>query len=267
MLYTALAADVINSKKLKKEEREHSQLLIRDCLVILNSLFRPSLEFEVAFSAGDEVQGLFKSPEAAYLYVRLLKLLLYPLKLRCGIGAGEWEVRIPNGTTNEQDGSAYHNARTAINAAHEKNSCSILFNSKTENDIFINTLINTSVLYSESHSPKQHQLLLLTEMTNPFYEAGMMDIAKFPELLSLAEKNLDLRIPVNFETYNVFSQAVNENRLTLAPGIMKGLSRKLSAVLNTSRQSVDKVIKSGSIAEIRYIDTAVLLLVRKTFAG
>lgn len=266
-MYTALVADIINSKKILKEDREQSQLFIIDCLSVLNSLFKPSLEFEVAFSAGDEVQGLFRTPEAAYMYIRLLKLLLYPLKLRCGIGAGEWEVRIPDGTTNEQDGSAYHNARTAIRAAHEKNSCCILFNSKNENDIFINTLINTSIRYSDDHSLKQHELLLLTEMTNPFYDEELMDITQFHKLLCIAEKNIDVRLPSEFDPYNLFKQASNENSLTLAPGIMKGLSRRLSAVLNTSRQNVDKVIKSGNIAEIRYIDMAVLLLVRKTFAG
>lgn len=267
MLYTAFVADIVNSRKLQKADREHIQVFIKECMAVLNIIFKPSLEFDVVFSAGDEVQGLFVSPSAAYLYIRLFKLLLYPLKLRCGIGVGEWEVRIKNGTTNEQDGSAYHYARAAILAAHEKNDCSILFNSKNEYDIFINTFINTSLLYSNGHSQKQHQLLLLTELTNPFYETGSMDMEAFPKLLSLVEKDKDLIIAGDFEPYNVFSPVIADNKLTLASSMMKGLPKKISGILNTSRQNVDKVIKSGHIAEIRSVDTAVLLLIRKNFAG
>ena len=56
-------------------------------------------------------------------------MILAPLQIRCGIGVGEWDVKIINGTSSEQDGSSYHNAREAIFQALQTIGCNVLFNS------------------------------------------------------------------------------------------------------------------------------------------
>ena len=53
----------------------------------------------VEFSAGDEVQGLLSSPEAAFLYFRMFSMLISPVKMRAGIGVGEWNIKIENAST------------------------------------------------------------------------------------------------------------------------------------------------------------------------
>ena len=50
-----------------------------------------AIKFDVIFSAGDEIQGLFYSSEAAYLYFRLFNMLIYPVEVGAGIGVGEWQ--------------------------------------------------------------------------------------------------------------------------------------------------------------------------------
>ena len=283
MLYTALIADIINSKKLLTGDREQVQIFIKTCLATLNRIFKPSLEFDVIFSAGDEVQGLFKSPTSAFFYLRLFKLMLSPLQIRCGIGVGEWDVRIPNGTSNEQDGSAYHNARAAISNAHKRNDYSVLFNSNSENDIYINTLINTSFLYAKKQSKYQNQVLLLTELMLPLFDSNAMDSQAFTQIFMLFQKkveqefylnvknksdnkiNLFNEIPTDFEPVYVFSPYIFESKFALASTLKKGLSTKISNITNTSRQNIDNVIKTGNIAEIRNIDTNTLLLISKTF--
>ncbi|HEY5561595.1 MAG TPA: SatD family protein [Clostridiaceae bacterium] len=283
MLYTAFIADIVNSKKLLKEEREQIQVFIKKCLGTLNNIFKSSLEFDVTFSAGDEVQGLFKTPTAAFLYLRIFKLIISPLQIRAGIGIGEWDVRIISGTSNEQDGSAYHNARTAILYAHDRNDYSILFNSNNSNNIYINTLINTSLLFVKNQSQYQNQVLLLTELMNPLFDNNSMDSLAFAQIFLLVQKKVEQKfyinannklknnislfnnIPVSFEPLYIFSSTIFKDKFALTSTLKKGLSAMLSHITNTSRQNIDNVIKAGNISEIRNIDVTTLLLIYKNF--
>lgn len=70
--YTALIIDLKKSRRYTKDDRNHIQHYIMDDFHLLNGLYCTELVREVDFSAGDEVQGLFSSPEAAYLYYRML---------------------------------------------------------------------------------------------------------------------------------------------------------------------------------------------------
>lgn len=284
MSYTALIIDIVDSKKLSKNEREHLQLFIKDSLGALNNIFRPSLVFEVIFSAGDEVQGLFKTPSAAYLYLRLLKLILAPLQLRSGLGVGDWDIRIPNGTSTEQDGSAYHNARSAISDAHNKNDSNILLKADHANDIYINTLINVSSLLENNQSYYQSQILLLIELMIPIFDPDAMDESSFTQTHSLLRSktkydfytqsiknqpesimNLLNNIPLTFEPFYVFAQENAEYKLILPSTIKRGLSTKIAAISQTSRQNIDNVIKTGNIAEIRNLNATALMLINQTF--
>lgn len=283
MLYTAFIADIINSKKLLKQEREQVQVFIKTCLDTLNNIFKPSLKFDVIFSAGDEVQGLFKYPTSAFLYLRLFKLMLSPIQVRSGIGIGEWNVKILNGTSNEQDGSAYHNARIAILNVHDRNDYSVLFNSNNINDIYINTLINTSFLFVKKQSLYQNQILLLAELTNPLFDANSMNLQSFTQIFTLVQKKFKQEfcvntkdrlkdkfsifneLPTDFEPFYIFSPSIYENKFALTSTLKKGLSITISNITNTSRQNINNVIKAGNIAQIRNIDVTTLLLIFKTF--
>ena len=234
-------------------------------------------------SGGDEVQGLFKSTSATFLYFRLFKMLLSPLDVRCGIGIGEWDVRITNGTSAEQDGPAYHQARTAIVNAHDRNGYHVLFNSNHENDIILNTLANTSWLFTKRQSPYQNQVLLLVELMHPFFDNEAMNLLAFSDIFKLVQTKTE-RLYKNTkrtadnkhnmfneltaadsEPFHIFSPTTLESRLTLATTLKKGLSTKISFITNTSRQNVDNVIKAAYIGEIRKIEAATLLLISKTF--
>ena len=106
--YAALIIDLKKSRSYTKEDRNHIQYYIMDVIHLLNRLYRRELVREVDFSAGDEVQGLFSSPEAAYLYYRMLSMWLHPVEIRAGIGVGGWDVQLDSKGTTGQDGPAYH---------------------------------------------------------------------------------------------------------------------------------------------------------------
>ncbi|AHF09999.1 MULTISPECIES: SatD family protein [Dehalobacter] len=283
MLYTAVIADLVNSKKLPKSDREQIQRYMKMCLNVLNSIFQRSQEFAVIFSAGDEVQGLFKTPTAALLYVRLLKMLLAPLPIRCGFGVGDWDVRIPDGTSTEQDGPAYHLAREAILRIPERSGYDLLFNAKHENDLVINALLKTSDLLVRKQSLYQNNVLLLTEVIQPLFDQKAMDLPAFKRLPGLVSERYrqsyyqKTRIKAasiddvswinseHIEPFAIFASESLQNKLTLKEVYKKGLSGKISNITNTSRQNVDNVIKSANIPEIREIDIVTLLMIHRTF--
>lgn len=67
---------------------------MNQCINNLNGLFREDIQFEVTFSAGDELQGLFDNVVTALLYFRLFEILIAPVKIRAGVGVGDWTVKM-----------------------------------------------------------------------------------------------------------------------------------------------------------------------------
>ncbi len=113
----ALMVDIRDSRKMTEARRQGVQDVMGASLAYLNVLFRNDLLREVVFSAGDEVQGLFASAAAAYLYHRSLSLLVVQADLRGGVGCGAWDVQVADAPSTAQDGTTYHHARDAISYA------------------------------------------------------------------------------------------------------------------------------------------------------
>lgn len=284
MKYTALIADIKNSRKLSSEEREEIQTLIKKSIEYLNKVFKSSLKFNVIFSAGDEIQGLFNSPVPAYLYLRMLKMIITPVEIRCGIGVGDWDVKILEGTSSEQDGSAYHYARDAISKAHDKNDYSILLNSNQESDIYINTLISTSYLISKQQSQYQSLIFQMIEVIYPLCDNKFMDVQLYKGIYILFEKKVETYfsennkksidnkylnelIMTNINPFYVLAESKLNNQMIVSSMWKKGISTKIANITNTTRQNTDKVIKAGNIIEVRNIDATILLLLDEIFGG
>ena len=87
MKYAALMFDIVDSRRYR--ERYDVQKILIGAVNHLNILYRDDIKKDVVSSAGDEFQGLFYNLQAAFLYIRKLQLLVYPINLRCGIGYGE----------------------------------------------------------------------------------------------------------------------------------------------------------------------------------
>lgn len=165
--YVALIIDLKKSRSYTKEDRNNIQYYIMDIIQLLNRLYQRELVREVEFSAGDEVQGLFSSPEAAYLYYRMLSMWLHPIEIRAGIGVGSWDVQIDSKGTTVQDGPAYHKARYAIKNADDCEGYPVLFFSGSHSDITINTIIGGAASIMAKQSVNQNQIMLITELLFP----------------------------------------------------------------------------------------------------
>lgn len=283
--HTALIIDMKNSRGYAAADREELQRFIKKCIHHLNRLFAPSIEMEMVFSGGDEVQGLFTSPAGAYLYGRLFNLLLSPVETRIGIGVGEWNIRIEGGVSTEQDGEAYHHARHAIQSIDEKEGYNSLLYSGHDDDIFINTYINTATLLISHQTDRQKQFMLLSELLFPITRQGTMNLSEMISLVDLIrlktdmdlfsswswmKKSLDLLQDTPHRTDEYFTGQTFDpapDGFEGQSGRIKGLSNILARLSETTRQNADKMIKSSHLYAIRALNRMAFLLMDRFYGG
>ena len=249
--------DLKNSRSYSIQDRNSIQNSILNSITILNKIFKNSIEKEVEFSAGDEIQGLFVSPQSAYLYYRLFSMLIFTVEIHCGIGLGTWDIKVESASSTAQDGTVYHYARNAIDEAKKSLEYSVLFYSKNKNDIIINSLINSNNLLAEKQSKYQNNLMLLAEILYPITNGDIFEYEELKGLLKFIqfEKKENLIIDIK---YPIISIQLEKESFYVTEGKKRGLSTQISKLLGVSRQSVEKAIKTGNIYELRNLTITVL---------
>ena len=283
--YVALIIDLKKSRSYSVNDRTAIQNFIITVTHELNQIFRHSITRDVKFSAGDEVQGLFMSPEAAYLYFRLFNMLIFPVEIRAGIGVGEWNIKVENAGATAQDGPAYYNARRAIKETNDAQGYSVLLYSGNENDIFINSAISISFTLTNNHSSYQNELALLAEMLYPINAHNVLDAGK----MHLLAKLVSAKNKLNYYTTIKQSKSVkkypfdatghinlasspidainDENTFYIIGGKKRGLPTQLANIFGISRQSIEKTFKSANIYAARNFTIVALKLINKYLSG
>ena len=188
-VYAALIVDLKRSRDYQPERRSALQSYLVELTDELNRLFCDSLERELRFSGGDELQGLFRSPSAAWLCLRLLRRTIHPVAFHAGLGVGEWVARTPERDTFFQDGPVYHRARAALEAAKGETDCPALANTGGDLDPALNAILNGSLLLTAQNTAHQNLLALLLECLYPLFplEEGL-HLEALPELLQRMEE-------------------------------------------------------------------------------
>lgn len=115
--YVALIGDVIGSRE--RVPRDRLQGDLKATLAVLNRRCRAGLASKLELSAGDEIQGLFRRPEAIVSVVTTLEERLFPARLLYGLGYGPLatELALP---TRQLDGPCFHRARGALDLARKQ---------------------------------------------------------------------------------------------------------------------------------------------------
>ena len=271
--YTAWMVDLKSSKGYSMADRSGIQSHITAVCGAMTRLFAPSLACAIAFSAGDELQGLFRFAPAAYLCVRLFRMLLWPAQIRAGLGLGAWEIRLPGAGTTAQDGKAYHLARAAITAA-EKNDCAALFCSESERDPVINFAIETETVLTRAHTAMQNDLALTAELTYPITVPEAMDLTVLPELAALMEKKTQYgfysereRRTVRFTHTPQVIAPVNalaaDDALRVGGGKTRGVPTAVADSTGIALQSVARTLKTANIYSARNAAIVALRLLRQ----
>jgi len=275
--YTALIIDLKKSRSFELGVRNSIQNYIISVIHRLNNIFANSLAKNVEFSAGDEVQGLFYSPESAYLYYRMLCMLISPVEARAGIGIGEWNVIIEDASTTAQDGPAYHNARHALNnVKKDASGYYVLIYSKKDEDLYLNALINTSIMLTNNLNEYQNELMLLLELLYPiaiqYEKIDIFELVKLKSRINYYKRNKAVKTnlfdKIIFTDYmniepNPIDVTCDGSNFYVSSGKKRGMATQLAVILNKSRQSIEKTIKTANIFEARNLTIAALKFMKK----
>lgn len=269
--YVSLIMDIEKSRMYNIEDRIELQNYMSYCVKMLNDLFRESIEYDVTFSAGDELQGLFRDTTTALMYFRLLEMLVKPVRLRAGVGVGEWTIKVDNGLSTQQDGPAYHRARYAIEEVHKKPFHNIRICSDKD-DVLANHLINSSLNLKNQQIYMQNIVLVILELLCPFVK-WRMDVDRYEIIRELIEIKFEYKIGRARHAHLRKESYLDRDRLYFhgCPVIkpifidgsmreaednimIKNISSYIAEILDCTRQNVENILKRGNANKIRELD-------------
>ena len=164
--YIAIIGDLIDSKKDKDRKEGREKLL--EVIAEVNKKYRADLASDFVVLKGDEIQGLLASSKNLIKIIMELELEMMPRRLRFGIGRGGVDSRISRHKSWENDGPAYHRARSMIDEVrarergYTRTGTSIMY-AGSPDDIGLEGLINT-IFYLASTikvrwSPRQMEII------------------------------------------------------------------------------------------------------------
>lgn len=110
--YIVIIGDIINSREL--EQRSEVQEKLKQALHDINEKYNTDIAARFMITLGDEFQGLLHNGNNTMKLIEELRSIMYPVRLRFGIGIGGVSTNIHQVETREIDGPCYYNARKAI---------------------------------------------------------------------------------------------------------------------------------------------------------
>lgn len=278
--YSALMIHIKKRMRYEPTEEQNLQIYLTKVAEQLNSLFVDSMIFPVIFGRHDELQGLFTSALSAASYFRLFEIMCYPVAVTGGIGIGEWTVRMEDGTSAQQQGTAYDRAEEAVKTVSKKKTQRLRIHSSRE-DGMANYLLNVSKDMLSAQNSIQNRLQLIAEILYPFVEnrtwirfenhglrlltlkenfgpaKQMVDkIAKVPEQTISWKKNVYVQEPI-FIT--------GEKKEGEEAVILKNVSSSIAVTAKKSRQNVETIMKRGKLLTIRIMDYMALQYIKRYY--
>jgi len=279
MKYAAIMFDVVESRKYY--ERYDVQRVLMDCVSYLNDIYGYAIKKDVVSSAGDEFQGLFLDLQSAFLYIRKLQILIYPIKLRCGIGYGKIKYDVEEWSSSAFDGEAYYLAREAIVSIRGKKSNTICFNTNSKYDKYLNVLCSSDMRVKSMQSQVAHLIELIADIMLPivyreedrrFYEFILENRCRLIEQERWNKVGGRYR---DTEILNIDYQLLFENvewyTFKTDEGLMfcmdefwaHGMTTEIARIMGTTRQNIDRYISLGRIKESRTMDKAIYELLKE----
>ena len=273
MKYAAVMFDIVESRRYN--DRYDVQNVLMESISYLNWVYGYAIKKEVVSSAGDEFQGLFMNLQTAFLYIRKLQLLIYPIKIRCGIGYGaikyydkEWESSV-------LDGETFYLCRDAINSIQKKKSNAVCFNTVSKYDKYLNMFCMADAEIKSKQSQMVRLIELIADIISPitpteenmnFYDFILKNrikliqrerwnnvIGKFRE-----RETFDINLEQLIMIKKMMDAKISyENTFYMEDFWMHGMSTYIAQIINTTRQNVDRYVSLGRIKESRTMDRAI----------
>ena len=257
MAYTVLMVDIRKSRQYQQRERQELQDFCLKTVDLLNRIFSEALVKNVEFSAGDELQGLFKRMDVVFLYLRLLRMLLWNKEIYAGIGHGDWTVQVERRGTTYQDGPVYHHAREALEACKKAKDYSVVVCTDAGLDGVSSALLNSLFSLNERLTRYQNELWLLLEILWPVGDPLMLNESHIRDMVDLLNDKNTLAI-FNKGTHRSIFRTIKGNGMfirparkrkddVLMPGHLHGAVSTLTELTGLQQQSIDKALRNSNI--------------------
>ena len=144
-LFVAIIGDIRNSRNIDDRKKIQNQLKI--VLENINAKYQKDIASKFVITLGDEFQGVLVNSRQILKIIEEIKMQLFPVELRFGIGIGKITTDMDTEMALGADGPGYYNARNAIDKLkeNEKRNKTVLSDLRIDidfNDARVN-LINT----------------------------------------------------------------------------------------------------------------------------
>lgn len=130
-MYIAIIGDMVKSRQL--DNRTEVQERLKKVLSDVNNRYEEEIAACFAITLGDEFQGLLKCSDHLIAIIDEIKVAMYPVMFRFGIGFGAITTEIDRGAAIGADGPAFYAARDAI----QEVAASIAKNEQAAKDVII----------------------------------------------------------------------------------------------------------------------------------
>ena len=292
--YAALIIDLKQSKKIDDNSKVEAKTKLGYSINCINRCLNKQIVAPLVFSKGDSIQGLFLDIESAVSSFFIMKYLLYPYEIRCGIGYGEidsihkekffQEHKMVN--SNIYDGESYHYANYAIELAKESHHDFLIFSTDQnrlnsgaieEQCAILNEIIAGAQELESGISKKRKEAFILANILCPIVHLVYNeDEVNFFVKSSLKKYELKSQNSKVFEIYSVFNEQylkfiATKKRMRVGmtneikrydllfgdpfPSFMRNVFTEL---IGFTEENNRQIIKNGKFNEIRKLQKAAI---------
>ena len=164
--FIAVIGDIRGSKRLNN--RKEIQDKLREILDKINNKYISDIAAKFVITLGDEFQGLLSAEENLLNILQEIRIQLFPVELRYGIGIGEITTDIDTEMALGADGPGYYNARSAIEMVrqNEKKNKAVLTDVRlnigdddNKQVVLINTIFELIKVIERGWTDKQREII------------------------------------------------------------------------------------------------------------
>ena len=164
--FAAVIGDIKDSRHL--ENRKEVQVHLQEILDRLNEKYKDHIVSKFLITLGDEFQGLLSGGEHILDMVNEIRMEMYPVRLRFGIGFGQITTDIKSEMALGADGPGYYRAREAVELLKEREKknrpvlaelCLRLDEKDQEKEILLNTVFDLMYVVESGWTERQRETI------------------------------------------------------------------------------------------------------------
>lgn len=164
--FAAVIGDIKGSRKL--ENRKEVQERLQKVLDRLNRKYEEDIVSSFLITLGDEFQGLLCSGKNILNMINEIKMEMYPVRLRFGIGFGTITTDIRREMALGADGPGYYRAREAVEVLKEREKknrpvpadlCLKMDEEDRDKEVLLNTVFDLLYVVEEGWTERQREII------------------------------------------------------------------------------------------------------------